>query len=143
MAPDGVRGTTEAHLNMNEYIDAGAAAELEDGAMKTVKAGEREILIARVGERYFAAQSRCPHMRGELSQGTLEGTIVTCPVHHSRFDLADGRMVRWTDWSGIVLSMAKVFKAPRPLTVYEAKVEDGRILVGTEQKPLREPVPAQ
>jgi 3-phenylpropionate/trans-cinnamate dioxygenase ferredoxin subunit len=128
---------------MNEYIDAGAAGELEDGAMKTVKAGEREILLARVGDRYYATQSRCPHMRGELSQGTLEGTVVTCPVHHSRFDLEDGRVVRWTDWSGIMLSMTKVFRAPRPLAVYEVKVEEGRVLVGSERKPLREPVPAR
>ena len=128
---------------MDEFVDAGAAADLEDGAMKTVKAGERELLIARVGDRFFAAESRCPHMRGELSRGTLEGTVVTCPVHHSRFDLEDGRVVRWTDWSGIMLSMAKLLQAPRPLAVYEVKVEEGRILVGSAQKPLREPIPAQ
>ena len=128
---------------MNEFVDAGAADQLADGAMATVKAGEREILLARVGDRYFAAESRCPHMRGELSQGTLEGTIVTCPVHHSRFDLEDGRVVRWTDWSGIMLSMTKVLRGPRPLAVYEVKVEDGRVLVASEQKPIREPVPAR
>lgn len=128
---------------MNEFVDAGAADQLADGAMATVKAGEREILLARVGDRYFAAESRCPHMRGELSQGTLEGTIVTCPVHHSRFDLEDGRVVRWTDWSGIMLSMTKVLRGPRPLAVYEVKVEDGRVLVGSEHKPIREPVPAR
>jgi 3-phenylpropionate/trans-cinnamate dioxygenase ferredoxin subunit len=128
---------------MNGYVDVGAADMLEDGAMQTVKAGEREILLARVGERYYAAESRCPHMRGELSRGTLEGTIVTCPVHHSRFDLEDGKVVRWTDWSGIMLSMTRVLRAPRPLAVYEVKVEEGRILVGSEQKPIREPVPAQ
>jgi len=128
---------------MNEFVDVGAADELADGAMKTVQAKEREILLARVGDRYFAAESRCPHMRGELSQGTLEGTIVTCPVHHSRFDLEDGRVVRWTDWSGIMLSMAKLFQPPRPLSVYEVKVEEGRVLVGSEQKRLQEPAAAQ
>ena len=29
--------------------------------------------------------------------GKLDGTIVTCPRHYSQFDLADGRVVRWTD----------------------------------------------
>lgn len=128
---------------MNEFVDVGAADELADGAMKTVQAKEREILLARVGDRYYAAESRCPHMRGELSQGTLEGTIVTCPVHHSRFDLEDGRVVRWTDWSGIMLSMAKLFQPPQPLAVYEVKVEEGRVLVGSEQKRLQEPAAAQ
>jgi 3-phenylpropionate/trans-cinnamate dioxygenase ferredoxin subunit len=128
---------------MMGFVDVGAADMLEDGTMRTVKAGEREILLARVGERYYAAESRCPHMEGELSRGTLEGTVVTCPRHHSRFDLEDGRVIRWTDWSGIKLSMSRIFKAPRPLALYEVKVEEGRVLVGSEQKALREPMPAQ
>jgi 3-phenylpropionate/trans-cinnamate dioxygenase ferredoxin subunit len=128
---------------MNEFVDVAAADELADGDMKTMQAGKREILLARVGDRYYAAEARCPHMRGELSKGTLEGTIVTCPVHHSRYDLKDGRVIRWTDWTGIKLSMAKIFQPPRPLTMYEVKVEEGRVLVGSEQKQLREPVAAQ
>jgi 3-phenylpropionate/trans-cinnamate dioxygenase ferredoxin subunit len=124
------------------FVDVGAADMLEDGTMRTVKAGEREILLARVGERYYAAESRCPHMGGELSLGTLEGTMVTCPVHHSRFDLEDGRVERWTDWPAIVMAMAKYLKAPRALAVYEVKVEEGRVLVGSEQKALREPMQA-
>jgi len=128
---------------MNEFIDVGAADLLADGAMATVQAGEREVLLARVGDRYYAAEPRCPHMRGELSKGTLEGTIVTCPVHHSRFDLADGRVVRWTDWPGILVSMATVIQPPRPLAVYEVKVEEGRVLVGGALPRPAEPVAAQ
>ena len=97
--------------------------------MKKAAVGNREILIAQVGDRYYAADNRCPHMGGDLSSGTLKGTVVTCPLHHSQFDLGNGAALRWTDWSGIKLSVATLVKSPRPLKTYEVKVEGEQILV--------------
>lgn len=114
---------------MSEFIDVCSTLDVPDGSMRKREVGGREILLARVGDRYYAADNRCPHMGGDLSQGTLEGTTVTCPSHHSQFDLSDGRMRRWTDWSGIKLSAAKLLKAPRPLKKHEVKIEGERILV--------------
>ncbi len=114
---------------MSEFIDVFSTLDMQDGSLRKTEIGGREILLAKAGDRYFAADNRCPHMGGDLSQGTLEGTIVTCPSHHSQFDLSDGRVLRWTDWSGIKLSAAKLLKAPRPLTTYEVKTEGERILV--------------
>jgi len=91
--------------------------------------GNREILVAQVGARYYAADNRCPHMGGDLSSGTLKGTVVTCPLHHSQFDLGNGASLRWTDWSGIKLSVAKLVKPPRPMKTHEVTVEGERILV--------------
>jgi 3-phenylpropionate/trans-cinnamate dioxygenase ferredoxin subunit len=114
---------------MSEFTEVAKTGDLGDGTMKTVRAGGRDLLLARVGEQYYAAENRCPHMGGDLSKGTLEGTIVTCPSHHSRFDLADGRVVRWTDWSGLKLSLAKAVRAPRPLPTYAVEVEGDSIRV--------------
>ena len=105
------------------------SGELADGTMKKVTAEGREILLARVGSIYYAAINRCPHMGGDLSRGKLEGTIVTCPRHSSQFDLANGRVVRWTTWSGPMLALGKIFKPPRPLTIYKTKVEGDKVLV--------------
>jgi 3-phenylpropionate/trans-cinnamate dioxygenase ferredoxin subunit len=116
---------------MIHFEEVATTDELKEGAMMKVKVAGREVLVAHVGGNYYAADNRCPHMNGDLSKGRLEGTILTCPVHHSQFDLADGRVVRWTDWKGITLSLAKAIKSPRPLTTYEVKVEEGKILVGT------------
>ena len=35
----------------------------------------------------------CTHERGDLSQGTLEGNVVTCPRHKSKFDITTGKLV--------------------------------------------------
>lgn len=65
---------------MSKFVEAAKTDELKSGTMKRVMAEGREILLARVGDRYCAANDRCPHMKGDLSQGKLERTVVTCPV---------------------------------------------------------------
>ncbi len=115
---------------MNNFQEAGKVGDLADGAMKMVDIGGHKIVLARVGDRYYAANNRCPHLGGNLSAGKLEGTIVTCPWHHSQFDLTDGHVVRWTDWTGLLSTMNQALKPPQPLQTYETKVEGDRILVG-------------
>ncbi len=114
---------------MSEFIDVCSTLDVPDGSLRKHEIGGREILLAKAGDRYYAADNRCPHMGGDLSQGTLEGTVVTCPRHHSQFDLNDGHVLRWTDWSGIKLSVAKLFRPPGPLKTHEVKTEAERILV--------------
>jgi 3-phenylpropionate/trans-cinnamate dioxygenase ferredoxin subunit len=114
---------------VSEYVEVLKVGELEDGAMKKVSVEGRDLLLARVGDTYYAADDKCPHMNASLSGGTLEGSVVTCPKHASQFDLSDGHVIRWTDWSGIKLSVAKTMKSPRPIKSYEVKVEGDKVLV--------------
>jgi 3-phenylpropionate/trans-cinnamate dioxygenase ferredoxin subunit len=89
----------------------------------------REILLSKVGDNYYSADNSCPHMGGNLSHGKLDGTIVTCPRHHSQFDLKDGHVIRWTDWNGLKLSLGKILRSPRPLNTYNVKIEGEKIMV--------------
>ena len=114
---------------MAGFVDVLGVDDLEDGKMKKFTIGGKNILVAREGERFYAADNTCPHLKGSLADGKLEGSLVTCPKHGSQFDLTDGHVVRWTDWSGVKLSMAKTFKSPRPIKIYETKVEGDRVLV--------------
>lgn len=114
---------------MSEFRDVMSAGELPEGMMKRVTVDGREILIAHAEGRYYAADARCPHMGGDLSKGMLKGRIVVCPRHRSEFDLGDGHVVRWTDWSGLLQSVATLFRAPRPVKTHEVKVEGERIQV--------------
>lgn len=118
---------------MSGFLEVATTGELPEGTLKNVTVQGREILLARAGGRVYAAQGRCPHFSADLSRGTLDGTILTCPLHHSQFDLRDGSVVRWTDLQGILLKAATVFRAPRPLTVYPAKIEGDRILVSPDR----------
>lgn len=120
---------------MAEFIEVPGGNELQSGQMKMFNVGKGEILLARVGDNFYAADNRCPHMAGRLSEGKLEKSIVTCPRHHSQFDLADGHVVRWTDWTGVKLSLARMFKSPRPVNTYRVKVEGGKVLVEVDKVP--------
>lgn len=103
------------------------------GQMKKVVLNGNAILIARAGDTFYAADNKCPHLGGDLSQGKLEGMVVTCPRHKSQFDLSNGNVIKWTDWTGVKLSVARKFKSPRPLKVYEVKVEGDKVMVGPER----------
>jgi 3-phenylpropionate/trans-cinnamate dioxygenase ferredoxin subunit len=114
---------------MSSLVEIGKANELAAGSMKQVTVQGRAILLAKVGDRFFAADSICPHMSGNLSRGKLEGTIVTCPRHASQFDLTDGHNVRWLRGTGLVATVAKFIKPPRGIATYPVKVENGNILI--------------
>jgi len=113
---------------MNKFTEVAKIEELKSGTMKKVIAEGREILLARVGDKYYAVDGRCPHMKGNLSQGKLEGTVVTCPRHGSQFDISNGRVVRWLK-GGLMSKVSRALKLSRALTVYNVKVEDGKVLV--------------
>jgi 3-phenylpropionate/trans-cinnamate dioxygenase ferredoxin subunit len=117
---------------MTRFVDVAGIDDLADGGMKRVTVEGRDLLVACVGGQWYAADDRCPHMGGQLSHGKLGGTIVTCPRHGSQFDLANGSVVRWTNWTGITLALAKVFKSPRPVKVYGVQSEGSRVLVDLE-----------
>jgi 3-phenylpropionate/trans-cinnamate dioxygenase ferredoxin component len=114
---------------MGTFVSVAKTSELKNGAMKQVIVQGREILIAQVGGKYYATGNRCLHMGGNLSQGKLEGTVVTCPRHGSQFDLQDGHAVRWLKGSGVVSSMTKALKGNKQLGTYKVKVEGDSILV--------------
>ncbi len=118
---------------MTEFIEVPGGNELQSGQMKMFNVGKHEILLARIGDSLYAADNRCPHMGRRLSEGKLGKTIITCPRHHSQFDLADGHVVRWTDWSGVKLSLARMVKSPRPIKTYRVKVEGGKVLIEVDK----------
>jgi nitrite reductase/ring-hydroxylating ferredoxin subunit len=104
------------------YVRVIEKIEVPVGKMKAVKLEGKEILIANVDDNYYAIGNRCTHAGGDLSQGVLEGNIVTCPKHHARFDVTTGK----------VISNPKVgFLHPKANDepVYEVKVENENIMI--------------
>ena len=114
---------------MSTSVQVAKIDELKNGAMKQVNVQGHEILIAQVDGKYYATANRCLHMGGNLSQGKLEGTVVTCPLHGSQFDIQDGRVVRWLKGSGIVSSLTKAVKGDKHLATYKIKSEGDSVLV--------------
>lgn len=118
---------------MDEFIELTSAEDFEDGTMRQVDLEGHEFLVSRVDGEFYVTDARCAHLGGHLARGVLEGTVVTCPLHHSQYDVRDGSVLRWTDWKGMALSAAKLARHPRPIRAYASKVEDGKVWVGPQK----------
>ncbi len=75
------------------FIDIAKVDEITPGNMKGATVGGKDILITNIEGRYYAIGGKCTHAGGNLSKGKLEGKIVICPRHGSKFDVTTGNRV--------------------------------------------------
>lgn len=64
--------------------------ELADGRVTTVQVGPHSLAVTRVGDRFAALDSHCPHQGGPLGEGTIEDGLLRCPWHGYDFDPLTG-----------------------------------------------------
>ncbi len=119
---------------MSKFVQVGKIDELDDGAKKEAQADGIELLLARVGDQYYACQAHCPHWGWRLVRGTLEGTVLQCSFHYSRFDLKDGRVIRWTvgrnsPFDKFRYGFLSLVRKPKKLQIYKVKVENDDIMI--------------
>ena len=107
------------------FVKVGELSEVPVGRMKMFKVGEKEYLVANVNGNYYAIGNRCTHANADFSQGSLEGNIVTCPKHKSKFDVTTGKVI-----SGPKMPLIHPKIKDEPF--YEVKVEGNAILLKTE-----------
>jgi len=75
----------------DKFVRAISTDEIAPGGMKTVELDGHEIVICNCGGTYYAIERRCGHMNAPLELGTLDGNIVTCPMHCAQFDVTTGQ----------------------------------------------------
>ena len=73
------------------------------------------VLLFRDGAEILAIHDRCSHRGCSLATGTVEGGVIECPCHGSRFDLRDGQIVRGP--------------ATTPQPSFETREREGRVEV--------------
>src|SRR5256885_12703789 len=99
---------------------------LADGEKLLGHAQGEPVLLARVGDSYFAIGATCTHYGGPLVEGALVGDTVRCPWHHACSSLRDGE--------------ALPAPALNPVTCWRVERHDRRIHVG--EKVERDPLAA-
>lgn len=83
------------------------AGDLPPGKMRTIRAGDREVLVVHLGDGYHVVDDTCTHDRCSLGEGWLEDGAVQCPCHGATFDVRTGA--------------ALTLPATRPLHVYPVR----------------------
>lgn len=73
------------------------------------------ICLCLVGEDVYAVRDVCTHENYPLSEGELDGPVLTCSAHGARFDVRTGKVLRPP--------------AYKPVKTYPARVRDGRVEV--------------
>ena len=74
-----------------DWIDVANAQDIGKGKLKLVEAQGKKMVIANVDDRFYAFNERCPHMNAPLHLGTLQGKVITCPLHFATYDVTTGK----------------------------------------------------
>jgi nitrite reductase/ring-hydroxylating ferredoxin subunit/uncharacterized membrane protein len=77
----------------DEYVAVGKPDDFLEGQMRKVLAGGLDILMVRYQGKLVAISNVCAHAGGPLDEGELNGGVVTCPWHGSRFHVDSGRVI--------------------------------------------------
>lgn len=75
-----------------QRIYVGKSREMRDGEMKMIRAGNKEILVLKQGDRFFAIDGWCSHMGASLDGGQVRDGAIRCRVHGAVFDLETGKV---------------------------------------------------
>ena len=99
------------------FRSLGGAEQLADNDVRPYYLGDRKVRlgVARVGGRLYAFDGLCAHEQCPLSAGLLEGAVIMCQCHGSKYDLATGAVLRGPAGEG--------------LAVYEVREHRGEIQV--------------
>ncbi|HXW98246.1 MAG TPA: non-heme iron oxygenase ferredoxin subunit [Methanomicrobiales archaeon] len=98
-------------------VQVGLAKDVAPGTMKGFKAEGKGIAVSNLGGKFYAIGDKCTHRGCSISKGRMEGEVVTCPCHGSRFNLKTGAVVKGP--------------AAEPESVYPVTVEGDGIWVET------------
>jgi len=104
------------------FTEVAQVNEVPTGTMKSYSVGGKQILVANIDGKLYAINSVCTHAGGNLSKGKLEGKIVTCPRHGSKFDVTTGKSI-----SGPKIGFLRL--KTKDETAYEVKVEENKIKI--------------
>ena len=75
---------------MSEFVKVASKSEIAPGCGKKVEVNGKEIALFNIGGNFCAIDEVCAHQGGPLSEGAVEGTVVTCPWHGWEYDVTSG-----------------------------------------------------
>jgi len=78
---------------MRRLVKIAETTDVPPGTAVAVDLEGRAVALFNVDGRFYAIDDTCTHRGGPLSQGELDGTVVTCPLHGARFEVTTGEVL--------------------------------------------------
>ncbi len=101
------------------WVRACARDEIGDGDKLEVELPDGDfVLLLGVSGAVIAVCADCPHQDTPLAEGTLDGPVLTCPVHLWQWNVETGEMMG---------------PAELPLRRYELREAEGQVYVRMAQ----------
>lgn len=72
------------------WMKVALMAEVPVDTMKQVTVDEDDVALYHTTQGWFATSDVCSHASATLTEGVLNGCIVTCPKHGGKFDVRTG-----------------------------------------------------
>ncbi len=89
--------------------------EVSEGELREFVVKEVELLVVKYAGQIYCLQARCTHAGAPLVEGELNGDVLQCPWHGSRFNIKNGLVIRGP--------------AVNQLRMYKCIIEEDRLLV--------------
>jgi nitrite reductase/ring-hydroxylating ferredoxin subunit len=104
----------------HKIADSREEIAFSENGMTTIKAGGKNICLAKNKDILSACASQCPHAGGQMADGHIDalGNIV-CPLHRYKFSLQNGRNVTGEGYF---------------LKTYPVEIREEGIFIGIEEK---------
>ncbi|NIP29894.1 MAG: Rieske 2Fe-2S domain-containing protein [Candidatus Dadabacteria bacterium] len=101
---------------MSKYYKIAKTSEFDkDDEIKSFIVENFVIAVCKVGDEFYAFRDECSHQTLPLSDGYMDGEVVTCGYHGAEFNVKTGE--------------ALCLPAVEPIETFNIKVEGEDILV--------------
>ena len=74
-----------------QWVTVAKAADLEPGKMLAVDAADKPLALYNLGGAFFATDNECTHAYAMLTDGTVDGEVIECPLHGGAFEIKTGK----------------------------------------------------
>ena len=98
------------------FVKVAMLADIPPGNTLRIEHASQFILLANVAGTIYACDDTCTHEDSSLSLGCLDGELVKCTLHGSRFNVRTGAPMEEP--------------AEEPLHTYPVRVDGDDVLIG-------------
>src|SRR5258706_16213403 len=102
-----------------QRLDLCSADEVSPGTALRVESGDLTLAVYNVDGEYYVTDDLCTHGPGSLADGYIDGDVVECNFHNGQFNIKTGE---------VVSPPCMV-----PIKTYKTVVDNGRVLIETEE----------
>ena len=74
-----------------QWVAVAKVADVAAGSMVAATAGDKQLAIYNLGGTFYATDNECTHAYAMLTDGTIDGDVVECPLHGGAFEIKTGK----------------------------------------------------